>query len=141
MSTLCYSVINLVQEQHMVFIDVVKEIVGKCTYKPGWDIRVKYGENRGVYIQLYNSNGICSITGEKQPWVSGKRYLSEFMCRQEVVGVVFSLIKDAELHEIHEWFRYKGSSIYNPHLNPDVLADIAKRKSSFVMRDDSMTNA
>lgn len=63
------------------------------------------------------------------------------MCRQEIVGVVFALIKDAELHEIHEWFRYKGRSIYNPHLDPDVLADVASRKESFVTRDDSMTNA
>ncbi|ASV44385.1 hypothetical protein PBI_SCTP2_370 [Salicola phage SCTP-2] len=125
----------------MSFIDEVKQIVGKCSYKPGWEIMVKEHETRGVYIQLHNTQGMCSITSEHQPWVSGKRYLSEFMCRQEIVGVVFALIKDAELHEIHEWFRYKGRSIYNPHLDPDKLAEVASKKESFVTRDDSMTNA
>ena len=125
----------------MAFIDTVKEIVQLCSYKPGWEIWVKKTDERGVYIQLYNPKGICSVTGEPQPWVSGKRYLSLFMCKQEIVGVVFSLIKDAELHEIHEWFRYKGRSIYNPHLDPDVLAEVASKKESFITRDDSMTNA
>ena len=125
----------------MAFLNIVQEMVEKCTYKPGWEINVKQCPNRGVYIQLYNANGICSVTGEKQPWVSGKRYLSEFMCKQEIVGAVFALIKDAELHEIHEWFRYKGSSIYNPHLDPDVLAEVASKKKSFVTREDSMINA
>lgn len=125
----------------MAFIDDVKKMVAKCTYKPGWEIRVKQCGERGVYIQLYNAHGVCSVSGKSQPWVSGKRYLSEFMCHQEIVGVVFSLIKDAELHEIHEWFRYKGRSIYNPHLDPDVLAEVAGKKESFVTREDSMSNA
>ena len=125
----------------MAFIDTVNELVQLCSYKPGWEILVKKNDERGVYIQLYNANGICSVTGKSQPWVSGKRYLSEFMCKQEIVGVVFALIKDAELHEIHEWFRYKGRSIYNPHLDPDVLAEVASKKESFITREDSMTNA
>ncbi|KVK62672.1 hypothetical protein L905_19065 [Agrobacterium sp. TS43] len=61
------------------------------------------------------------------------------MCRQEVVGVVFGLIKDAELHETHEWFRYRGASIYNPHLDPDALVNLARKASSFVTRDNAMT--
>lgn len=77
--------------------------------------------------------------GTRSPWRSGKRYLSVHMCRQEVVGAVFGLIKDAEVHEIHEWFRYRGASIFNPHLDPDALAVLAKRKDAFVVRENAMS--
>ena len=61
------------------------------------------------------------------------------MCRQEVVSAVYGAIEKAELHEIREFFRYKGASIFNPHLDPDVLAEVAKKKESFNMRDNAMT--
>lgn len=34
---------------------------------------------------------------------------------------------------------YRGASIYNPHLDPDVLAHVATRGSSFIQRENSMT--
>lgn len=123
-----------------VFLTDVKSIVGQCSYKKGWELSVTL-DKKGVYIQIKNTTGVCSITSEHSPWVSGKRYLSEWMCKQEIVGVVFALIKDAEMHELHEFFRYKGAAIYNPHLDPDVLVEVAKKKSSFICREDSMTNA
>ena len=83
--------------------------------------------------------GERTVTGEPCTWKSGKRYLSIYMCRQEIVGAVFGLIKDAEMHEIREWFRYKGASIFNPHLDPDVLAEVAKKKASFNVRENAMT--
>ena len=61
------------------------------------------------------------------------------MCRQEVVGVVFSAIEKAELHEMREFFRYRGASIYNPHIDPDVLVAVAKKASSFNMRENAMS--
>lgn len=115
-------------------------IVTQCSYKKGWTIKAKQ-DKKGVYIQLTNSVAVCSLTKEPTPWVSGKRYLSEWMCRQEIVGVVFALIKDAEMHELHEFFRYKGACIYNPHLDPDVLVEVARKASSFICREDSMIKA
>lgn len=119
------------------------ELVQNCSYKPGWIIQLK---NDGrPYLQLeVNELAEASIDSHKRdgtrvPWKSGKRYLSLHMCRQEVVGAVFALIKDAEMHEIHEWFRYRDVSIYNPHLDPDVLSIIARRKSSYNVRENAMT--
>lgn len=117
----------------------VAEIISHCSYKPNWNIHIKSEEDGTQYIQLEVKDGMDSVTLQRTDWKSGKRYLSKWMCRQEIVGVVFGLIKDAEMHEIHEFFRYKGASIYNPHLDPDVLADVAKRKSSFVMRENAMS--
>ncbi len=43
------------------------------------------------------------------------------------------------MHEVREWFRYRGASIFNPHLDPDVLADVAKKKASFCVRENAMS--
>ncbi|QYW05810.1 ribosome modulation factor-like domain-containing protein [Vibrio phage vB_VpaP_G1] len=121
---------------------LVMQIVSQCKYKPGWEI-VSGGSLRDgtMYLQVSvdASVGRCSMTGLPAAWKSGKRYLSRWMCSQEIVGVVFSLIKAAEEHEMLEWFRYKGSSIFNPHLDPDVLADVAKYRKNFVTRPDNMS--
>lgn len=125
--------------------DEMLAIVRACNYKPGW--RVALFTDGRPYIQLaVTEEAEASLDsakrdGTRTPWRSGKRYLSRFMCRQEVVGAVFGLIKDAELHELHEWFRYKGAAIFNPHLDPDVLAEVAKRAASFNVRDNAMSMA
>lgn len=122
----------------------VKEIVGNISYKPGWT--VVYHEDKN-YIQLEcderSDATLDSVKrdGTRVAWKSGKRYLSSFMCRQEIVGVIFDLIKSAEMHEVHEWFRYKNASIFNPHLDPDALVEVARKKKNFCVREDSMVVA
>jgi hypothetical protein len=124
-------------------LEEIGSIVGSITYKPGWTVLFEGGERPFVQVSV-SAESDASLDsakrdGTRTPWKSGKRYLSWHMCRQEIVGVVFDLIKAAELHEAHEWFRYRGASIYNPHLDPDVLADVARRASSFVVRDNAMS--
>lgn len=117
----------------------IRDIVNTITYKDGWSFIVS--EKKGIpYIQINCKVGICSITKKPSPWKGRKQYISSFSTRQEVIGMCFSLLKDAEMHELHEWFRYKGASIYNPHLNPDALVEVAKKKENFDCRVDSMTN-
>jgi hypothetical protein len=122
----------------------IQNILRNISYKPGWKIGW-FGDAKGLYVQLSvdetSDATLDSVSrdGTRVPWKSGKRYLSTHMCRQEVVGAVFDLIKGAEMHEVHEWFRYKNASIYNPHIDPDVLVNIAKKKASFNVREDSMT--
>lgn len=111
-------------------------LVSRITYKKGWII--KYYPQKGNYLQL-SVKGTCSITGKPVKWVSGKKHLSEFMCEQEVVGVCFALIKAAEEHEMREFFRYKGSAIFNPHFCPSALAEFARDKNNYAFREDSMT--
>jgi hypothetical protein len=121
-------------------------IIDEIAYKPGWMIEliVEPGTRR-PYIQISvderSDSSLCSLArdGKRVPWKSGKRYLSYHMCRQEIVGAVFGLIKDAEEHEMREWFRYRGASIFNPHLDPDVLAEVARKKASFNVRENAMT--
>lgn len=125
-------------------LEEIAEITSRITYKPGWALLLGVDGER-PYLQVSVSAeaeaSLCSQRrdGTREPWKSGKRYLSLHMCRQEVVGTAFDLIKAAELHETHEWFRYRNASIYNPHLDPDVLAAVAKRKDAFVTRENAMS--
>jgi hypothetical protein len=116
----------------------ISALVAQVTYKPNWHIAL-FGTPESMYIQLEVTDSVCTVTKQPVDWKSGKRYLSPFMCSQEIIGVCFGLIKDAEEHEMREWFRYKGASIYNPHINPDVLVEVAKKASSFICRDNAMS--
>lgn len=129
----------------------VLSIISRITYKPGWSVLMGIDgwgfdvDTGRAFIQLHVSTlSDASMDSQKRygtrtPWKSAKRYLSPHMCRQEVVGVIFGLIKDAEMHEVHEWFRYKGASIFNPHLDPDKLAELASKKDAFNVRENAMT--
>ena len=123
----------------MLTTNEIRSIVADCSYKDNWNIECSYDGKRGMYyIQVEVSNATCSVTRKQcEPWKSGKKYLSEHMCKQEIVGAVFAVIKAAEEHEMHEWFRYRVASIFNPHLDPDKLAELASKKGSFVCRPDN----
>lgn len=129
----------------MMLVTTMQSIVSACTYKPGWEISFFVDADDRPYIQLSVSTESDATLdsamrdGTRTPWKSGKRYLSRHMCRQEVVGAVFGLIKDAEMHETHEWFRYDGASIYTPHLDSNVLAEVARKSSSFITRSNAMS--
>ena len=128
----------------MIIKEQVILTVLSCTYKEGWTINWSGDLADGsMFLQVSVSEevGRCSISGKPVAWKGGKKYLSRFMCSQEIVGAVFAIIKAAEEHEMLEMFRYKGSSIFNPHIDPNVLAEVASKKSSFVTRDNdtSMT--
>lgn len=111
----------------------ISEITSKITYKPGWSIALHvegvFGNGDRPYIQVVVDEtaeaALCPFSGKREGWKGGKKYLSYHMCRQEIVGAVLGAFKDAEMHEIHEWFKYKGRAIYNPHLDPDALAEFA----------------
>lgn len=122
--------------------DEMARIVGEVSYKPGWKVEFFYSTDR-PYIQISVDETAeaarCPFTGEVSAWKGGKRYLSLHMCRQEVVGACLGAIKDAEMHELHEWFKYKGRSIYNPHIDPDVLVEVVRYKRNLNLRVNAMT--
>ena len=110
-------------------------IVQTITYKPDWVI---YYNQVHSYIQIHVINSIDSVTGKLTEWKSGKRYLDKYMCRQEIVGAVYGLIEAAELHEMREWFRYRGKSIYNPHIDPDKLVEMMQAEKVITCRKNAM---
>jgi hypothetical protein len=113
------------------------ELVEQVTYKPNWAIKVGGDFLQGMFLQVYVVGGVCSVTGDSVDWCGGKKYLSKHMCKQEIIGACFAIIKAAEEHEMLEHFRYKGASIFNPHLDPDKLVEVARKKSSFICRPNN----
>ena len=117
-------------------------ILALVTYKPGWYIRAGVEDTRMWYQVGVTEEAEISfdpIAGEKVPWRGAKHYLSEHMCRNEIVTGIKHAIDRAEMHEVNEWFRYKGKSIYNPHLDPDSLVEVAKYAKNFNTRKNAMT--
>jgi hypothetical protein len=123
------------------------ELIEAISYKPGWTISCWSEEDGSVGVQVSvdetTDASLDSLHGGRvrTPWKSGKRYISRWACSQEVVGAVYGLIEDAETHEMREWFRFRGASIYNPHIDPEVLVGVARRADSFVIRVDAMMPA
>ncbi len=117
-------------------------IIDAITYKPGWYTRTGVEDHR-MWVQIGVTEAaeisFDPIAGKKVPWRGAKHYLSLHMCRNEIVSVVFHAIERAEMHEMKEWFRYRKRSIFNPHLDPDVLAEVASKAASFNVRRNAMT--
>lgn len=123
----------------------MQALIEAITYKPGWSIYFEIDEAGLPYVQI----GVDATTeasldstkrdGTRTPWRGSRRYLSPAMCRQEIVGAVFGLIKDAESHEMREWFRFMGASIHNPHIDPLALVAVARKASNFDLRDNAMS--
>ena len=119
------------------FMSYIKDI----TYKPGWYFRVGVEEGRMWFQVGVTEEAEISfdpIEGKKVPWRGAKHYLSPHMCRNEIVTGVKHAIDRAEMHEVNEWFRYRGKSIYNPHLDPDALVEVAKFARNFNTREGAM---
>lgn len=136
----------------MMTYEEIKELVSAVSYKPGWTVALRreecYSKLTGlasdrIYIQVHVADwteaAVSPYSGERQSWRGGKRYLSYHMCRQEIVGACLDAIKSAEMHELHEWFRYKGRSIFNPHIDPDALVEVVKFKKNLSVRKDAMS--
>lgn len=125
-------------------LEEIAQLVAAVTYKPGWSIAFKADPDR-PYIQISVAEtaeaALSPFTGERTAWRGGKRYLSVHMCRQEIVGACLGAIKDAEMHELHEWFKYRGRSIYNPHIDPDALVEVVRFKRNLNLRENAMTMA
>lgn len=119
------------------------ELVSAITYRPGWDILIKKDGEGRPFVQIAVSTeseaSLSPFTGQREAWKSGKHYLSPHMCRQEVVGAVFGAIRAAEEHEMKEWFRFRGASIYNPHMDPEALVQLARWRYNFNFRENAMS--
>ena len=117
-----------------------QSIIDNITYKPGWYFRTGIEENRmWVQVGVTKEAEIAYDMVEKKvvPWKGAKHFLSEHMCRNEIVSTAFHAIERAELHEVKEWFRYKSRSIFNPHLDPDALVEVASKKDN--IRQNAMS--
>lgn len=123
----------------------VREIINEITYKPGWGFRVEhlgFGDTGHYFVQVTVDEtadaAFNTQTGEQEAWRGGKVLLSQWMTRNEIVRSAHKAVVSAEMHELDEMFRYRGRSIYNPHLDPDAMVGFAGKLENFEFREDSM---
>lgn len=67
----------------------------------------------------------CSKDGIVKDWTSRKWPLSFHMTKSEVVATAFKAVMTAIEHEARENFRYKGRSIFGPHIDVEALHFVA----------------
>ena len=110
----------------------IKETISQCKFED-WLIEVKTDKDR-PYIQIHVLNGKDSVTGGPLEWTSRKWMLSYHMVKNEIVRTAFKAVMTAMQHEVEEGFKYKGVSIYNPHIDPDKLVDFANNSANVQIR-------
>lgn len=92
------------------------------------EILLKYDKDR-PYLQISCKHGIDTKTNQPTSWTSRKWMLSPHMVKSEVVRTAYKAYITAVLHEADEVFQYRQVSIYSPHANVDVLADVLGKKT------------
>lgn len=94
---------------------------------PNLILNVKFqgGDN---YLQI--------IDTELEPdFNSGRKWrISLHMCRSELVQTAFAAYLAWVEHEARESFRYGGQAVFGPHLDVDVLRDLAARPGAYEYR-------
>lgn len=94
------------------------KIVNDVTYKD-WRFRVME-KGDGFLVQAVFKTS-CAKTGKKEKQSCRKWYVSAHSCRAEVVRALYKAVEAGEIHEVQEWFKYKGVAVFNPHLNPEDI--------------------
>jgi len=122
----------------MYTITEIREIVSNCCFEyphEKWNLEVKTDGSRS-YLQVHVPYGRDSETGLPIDWTGRKWMLSPHMCKNEIVTTAFKAIMTAMEHEVREMFRYRGVSIFNPHMDPDKLVDFVNNPANMQARDD-----
>lgn len=98
------------------------EIVARVSYPP-WMIVVRPDKGH-AYLQVRDDEGRCNQTGEQNPWGGRKWRLSPHMTDTEIVKTALKAVLSAVEHETLENFKYRGVSIFDPHIRVDDLVEM-----------------
>lgn len=110
----------------MLSTDQILAIVYDIKYLD-WEIAVDLldpNESDRLYLQVRVKNGIDNTNGAPYSWKGRKWALSHHMTETEIVKTALVAIKAAVEHEALENFKYKGVTIFDPHISVDDLLDL-----------------
>lgn len=93
-------------------------LLSRIQYKD-WSFRV--GSDRGT-----DAEGRWWLQVEFGEWRGRKWFLSKHMTDSEVVATAFKACLTAEEHECREAFRYRGMTVFGPHIDVDRMADLLR---------------
>ena len=88
-----------------------------------WTFRITVDGERPV-MQVQCAEGVCNVTGEPLLWRGRKWFLSYHMTTTELVQTAFKAVLTAMEHEVREQFKYRGATVFCPHMDVDYLVDL-----------------
>lgn len=103
-------------------------LVRDITYKDDYEILV-FSNYGAIFLAIgYDA-------GEEEGYQQGRKWLVEpDMTDSEIVLTALKAVLTFAEHEAREAFRYKGSKIFQPHLDLDDLAEFARKKENLSLR-------
>lgn len=115
----------------------IADIINQIKIQDGWELKlledhIFYIMQDGVqvgrlYLQI-QFDDIDNVTGQNNYRAHCRKwYLSEHMTKQEVVRTAWKAFEAAILHEAQEKFLYRGRMIYGPHMDVDILWEVAPK--------------
>jgi hypothetical protein len=107
-------------------LSTVHDMVGRISYKKGWEFKM---DAMGyLWVRWKAQDAVTLLPMEE--WVSsGARLMNVSMAAKDpeyFTQFVYNLIKECELHEAAEFFRYNNQMITDPHATSDAIS-IRKR--------------
>ena len=122
----------------MLTFDEIRDIVALCSFEhphETWLLEVKRDGDR-AYLQVRVLDGTDSDSGLPMEWTGRKWMLSPHMVKNEIVATAFKAVMTAMEHEVREMFRYRKTSIFNPHVDPDAMVDFINNPANMQSRED-----
>jgi hypothetical protein len=105
----------------------IQSILSNIKYK-NWDIVAE--ARLDCFVIQVQFQGINVDTGKMELQKCRKWFISQHACLNEVVTTAHKAVEAAEKHEMNENFKYYGYAIFNPHLHPDLIADMMEKLGS-----------
>lgn len=96
----------------------LRELVDRISFKD-WRFLL-HVKGDGFLLQLA-FDAPDSVSGKVEEQRCRKWYISSHACRAEVIRTAWKAVEAAVNHEAAELFKYKGATIFSPHIDPDAL--------------------
>jgi hypothetical protein len=91
----------------------IEDILTQCAYKPGYSLRILEGSPRRLFVGASVNDSRDGVTpihiSMDFPIPDGE------LCERDWLKLVRFSILSLEVHELGEWFTYKGKALYDPH--------------------------
>ena len=96
----------------MSTLKLFEETLAKLTYKPGWTFDTYAG-----YLLQVNLKTINVHAPYEEVTVTATQNIPLLGVEDEqgVVKMVGKMIRELELHEVNEWFKFNGKVVEEPH--------------------------
>ena len=106
-------------------IGTLNEILGNITYK-NFTFRTFVLDNQQGFLIQAAWEGVDTDTSLPCLIKGGKHFVSRFAISDEVIKRAFVAVRDAEMHELMEEFKYKGKAPFHPHNDVELLIHTPK---------------